>query len=167
VQLSVAMPEPLASAQMTKFAEQLLQKEVIAYKIQNAQEQLNFTEQRYLEKKKEFDEVQLRLGNFRDRNQNVTSSVVLNQMQKIEAEYNLVFNVYTELAKQLEQSKLQVSKDTPIFSLIQPVTVPAQKSAPRLILVLSGFVILGIILSLSYVLGKDFIAKTKAQWDEA
>jgi hypothetical protein len=38
------MPEPLMAAQMAKYAEELLQKEVIEFKIQNAREQLKFTE---------------------------------------------------------------------------------------------------------------------------
>src|SRR5690606_3962126 len=136
VQLSVTMPEPLAAAQMTKYAEELLQRAVIDYRIQNAREQLKFTEERYKEKKLEFEAIQTRLANFRDRNQNISSSLALNEMEKLEAEYNLSFSVYSELAKQVEQSKLQVSKDTPIFSVIQPVTVPSEKSSPNLKLIL-------------------------------
>jgi len=165
VSLSFSMPEPLMAAQMAKYAEELLQKEVIEFKIQNAREQLKFTEERFEEKKIEFEAIQKKLANFRDRNQNLSSALVLNQLEKLEAEYNFAFNIYTELAKQLEQAKLQVSKDTPIFSIIQPVTVPIEKSAPKRPLIVVVFVFLGLIISFGYIFGSEFLVGLKEQWE--
>ncbi|SNS23063.1 G-rich domain on putative tyrosine kinase [Belliella buryatensis] len=166
VSISFVMPEPLMAAQMAKYAQELLQNEVIAYKISNAREQLNFTEERFAEKKADFDQIQARLANFRDRNQNISSATAMNQLQRLEAEYNFAFNIYTELAKQLEQAKLQVSKDTPIFSVIQPVTIPTEKSAPKRPLILVIFTILGLILALAYIFGSEFLKGVKEQWKE-
>lgn len=166
VSLSFVMPEPLMAAQMAKYAQELLQNEVIAYKIGNAREQLKFTEERFEEKKTEFEQIQSRLSTFRDRNQNIASAAVQNQLQRLEAEYNFAFNIYTELAKQLEQAKLQVSKDTPIFSVIQPVTIPTEKSAPKRPLILVIFTILGLILSLAYIFGSEFLKGVREQWKE-
>jgi len=164
VTLSFVMPEALMAAEMTKFAEELLQKEIIQFKIQNAKEQLKFTEERYKEKKKEFEEAHARLAYFRDRNQNIASAAVMNQQQKLEAEYNFAFNIYNELAKQLEQAKLQVSKDTPVLSVIQPVTIPTEKSGPKRPLILVIFTILGGIISIAYIFGKEFFKGIKEQW---
>ncbi|MCR9015461.1 Wzz/FepE/Etk N-terminal domain-containing protein [Aquiflexum gelatinilyticum] len=165
VSLSFSMPEPRIAAQMAKFAEELLQKEVIEFKIQNAREQLKFTEERFQEKKTEFELIENRLANFRDRNQNLSSAIVINQLQKLEAEYNFAFNVYNELAKQLEQAKLQVSKDTPIFSIIQPVTVPIEKSAPKRPLILVGFAFVGFLFSIGYVFGNQYFSTIKEMWN--
>lgn len=165
VSLSFSMPEPLMAAQMSKYAEELLQKEVIEFKIQNAREQLKFTEARFEEKKIEFEETQKKLANFRDRNQNLSSALVLNQLEKLESEYNFAFNIYTELAKQLEQAKLQVSKDTPIFSIIQPVTIPIEKSAPKRPLIVIVFLFLGLIIAFGYIFGKEFLEGIKEQWE--
>ncbi|MCH7414637.1 Wzz/FepE/Etk N-terminal domain-containing protein [Belliella sp. R4-6] len=166
VSLSFVLPEPVMAAQMTKYAQDLLQKEVIAYKISNAKEQLKFTEERFEEKKAEFNQIQSRLANFRDRNQNISSATAMNQLQRLEAEYNFAFNIYTEIAKQLEQAKLQVSKDTPVFSVIQPVSVPVEKSAPNRPLILVIFTILGVIAALGYVFGSEFLKGLKEQWGE-
>lgn len=164
VSLAFVLPEPVMAAQMTRYAQDLLQEQVIAYKISNAQEQLKFTEERFKEKKKEFEEIQLRLANFRDRNQNIASAAVLNQQQRLEAEYNFAFSIYTELAKQLEQARIQVAKDTPVFSVIQPVTVPVEKSAPKRPLILIIFIILGGIMAVGYVFGMEFLKGVKDQW---
>lgn len=165
VSLNFTMPEPLIAAQMAKYAEELLQKEVIEYKIQNAREQLKYTEARFEEKKIEFEKIQNRLANFRDRNQNLSSAMVLNQLEKLEAEYNFAFNVYSELAKQLEQSKLQVSQDTPVFSVIQPVSIPIEKSAPKRPLIVLVFAILGIIASMAYVFGVEYFTSLRKEWN--
>jgi uncharacterized protein YlxW (UPF0749 family) len=83
------------AAQMAKFAEDLLQREVIGFKIQNAREHLKYTEERFEEKRNEFEDIQNRLASFRDRNQNISSAFAQNQLTKLEAEYNFVLNVYT------------------------------------------------------------------------
>lgn len=165
VSISFVMPDPVMAAEMAKAAEALLQKEVIAYKIQNAREQLKFTETQFEEKKEEFEKIQNRLANFRDRNQNIVSASVNNELQRLEAEYNFAFSIYTELAKQLEQAKLQVSKDTPIFSVIQPVTVPTEKSAPKRPLILIIFMFSGIILGIGVIFGSSFLKGLQEQWN--
>ncbi len=165
VTLTFDMPDPVMAAQMASYAEALLQKEVIAYKIQNAREQLKFTEEQFAVKKTDFEEIQAELARFRDRNQNIVSASVNNELQRLEAEYNFAFTIYSELAKQLEQARLQVSKDTPIFSIIDQVTVPTEKSSPSRPLILFIFTILGAIFGVGYVFGVEFINGIREQWN--
>jgi hypothetical protein len=165
VTLTFSMPEAIMAAEMAKFAEELLQKEVINYKIQNAKDQLDFTEERFIEKKKEFEEIQQKLAFFKDRNQNIVTSTVRNQLEKIEAEYNFTLAVYTELAKQLEQAKLQVAKDTPVLSIIQPVSVPFKKSSPNRPLILLSFLVFGAIYGIGRILFKEIFKGLKDDWN--
>jgi uncharacterized protein involved in exopolysaccharide biosynthesis len=164
VQLSFSMPDPILAAQMALSVENLLQNELIEFKIKNAKYQLNFTEQRYNEKKKEFESIQNRLSSFRDRNQNISTAQANNQLEVLEADYNFAFNIYNELAKQLEQSKLQVSKDTPVFSIIQPVSVPTEKSAPSRLIILIVITFLGFAFSIVYIFGMDYLSVIKTEW---
>lgn len=164
VQLSFTMPDPLLAAQMALFVENLLQKELIEFKIKTAKYQLNYTEERYMEKKKEFESIQNRLSNFRDRNQNISTASANNQLLRLESEYNFAFNIYNELAKQLEQSKLQVSKDTPVFSIIQPVSVPTEKSAPSRLFILIVFSFLGFFTSIAFIFGLEYFSFLMDIW---
>lgn len=164
VQLSFTMPDPMLAAQMALNVENLLQKELIEFKIQNAKYQLNFTQERYLEKKKEFESIQNRLSNFRDRNQNISTAYANNQLEVLEAEYNFAFNIYNELAKQLEQSKFQVSKDTPIFSIVQPVSVPTEKAAPNRLFILIVISFLGFLFSITFIFGVQYFHIIKIKW---
>lgn len=166
VELRFNMPEPLMAAQMAKAAEETLQREVIAYKIQNAREQLKYTEEQFEEKRTSFLQKQKELAKFRDRNQHISSAVAMNKLQSLEAEYNFAFNIYTEIAKQLEQTKLQVSKDTPVFSIINPVSVPIEKSAPNRVLIVIIFTTLGIIAALGWIFFIGFFSSFKENWSQ-
>ena len=74
--------------------------------------------------------------------------------------------VATEMAKQLEQAKMQVKKDTPVFTINQPVTVPLKSSNSRaktlIIWTFFGFV-LGCVL----VIGKQLRLKLKDRFKNA
>ncbi len=166
IELSFSMQDPLMAAELAKASETMLQEAVINYKIQNAKEQLEFTEERFNEKKIEFDNIQSRLSSFKDRNQNIISAAVLSQQEKLEAEYDFAFSIYTELAKQLEQAKLQVAKDTPVFSIIQEVTIPVQKSSPNRPMIVIVFAIIGIGLFFGIVLVKEIWSNLKEDWSE-
>jgi uncharacterized protein involved in exopolysaccharide biosynthesis len=147
VEISFTMPEPVLAAEMVLAAQRQLQKEVIAFRIRNAQEQLAFSEKQYLEKQQEFNAIHARLAAFRDRNRNMASSFGESEEQKLEAEFSLKVSIYTEMAKQLEQARLQVKKDTPVFSDIQGVSVPTQKSSTSGLVILMGSVLAGIFMS--------------------
>ena len=102
-----------------------------------------------------FDSLQNKLALFKDSNLNIIDSRFENRLSGLEAEFSLVSSVYQELAKQLEQSKLQVSKDTPIFSVIKPVTIPNKRSAPKRAQMVFIYLFIGIVLGSGFVLIKD------------
>ena len=75
----------------------------------------------------------------------------MNEKSKLEAEFQIINSVVTELSKQVEQAKLQVSRDTPVFSTI----IPTGRISPKRkqIVVIYGFI--GFIISTGFILIKD------------
>jgi uncharacterized protein involved in exopolysaccharide biosynthesis len=63
----------------------------------------------------------------------------------LQAEFDLVNTVYSELAKQKEQAAIQLSKDTPTFSVLDPVKVPKEKTGPKKSLFILGAFFVGLI----------------------
>ena len=59
-----------------------------------------------------------------------------------------------ELSKQVEQRKLQVSEDTPVFSVIKEANMPVKRSSPKRIQMVLIFGFIGLIVSLLYVIVK-------------
>ena len=86
----------------------MLQEYITKFKIKKAKAQFEFIQERYQEKKNEFEKAQANLAEFRDRNKNVTSAIALTQEDRLQSDYQLIFNVYSELAKQLEQAQIKV-----------------------------------------------------------
>ena len=69
--------------------------------------------------------------------------------------------VNEELAKQVEQARIQVSKDTPIFTIIDPVVIPNQRTSPKRTLIVLSFTFLGFFLAIGYALIKEPFAAMK------
>lgn len=167
VALSCTLPEAYASAQLAQNAQTLLQRYITEFKIEKARLDEEFVQQRFDEAKKNYREAQQQLASFRDRNRNVSQAVAKTEEERLNGEYTLVTGVYSELAKKLEQAKIQVKEETPVFTIIKPVSVPVEKSRPNrpLILAISAFI--GLIAGTVLVLGKDYMVQTRNKWKES
>jgi len=164
--LSVTMPHSLTAAQVAQKAQEMLQRYITEFKIAKASDQLKFVEERYNEKKAEYEKAQARLAAFRDRNKNVTSALALTEEERLNGEFTIAYNVYNELAKQLEQARIQVKEDTPVLSVIQPVAVPHEKSKPNRTLIVAIWFFVGFIFGIGYLLGKSFLTELKEKFNK-
>ena len=157
VQLSVDMPDAWSAAQLAERVQVLLQKYITEFKIEKVQSNLDFVQGRYDEAKRDFEQVQEERAIFRDANKNLISAKAQTEQEKLDTRYNLTLSIYTELAKQLEQAKIQVKETTPVFTIVDPVTVPIERSKPKRALIcilftfLGGFAGIGLVLTLPFL----------------
>ena len=164
ISISVTMPEAIASAQVALKAQQLLQEYALEFKTQKSIEQLTYIEERYAEKQKAFNTIQISLARFQDQNTGINTALGRTKLLQLQSEYDLAFTVYSELAKQLETQRLQVKKDTPLFTVLKPVTIPTEKSAPKKALIVVVYLFLGFVLSVGFVLGRKYWVSFKKEW---
>ena len=155
ISMSFTDQDKNVSAQVAQTAETLLQEKIIEFKVKSSKELLDFTSNQYNEKKIAFEKLQDERAVFVDNNINISSSLFQNKLSRIESELGIAQNVVQQLASQVEQAKLQVNKDTPVFTTIKPVTVPFKKSAPKRSVIVVIFIFLGLIISSGYVLIKE------------
>jgi uncharacterized protein involved in exopolysaccharide biosynthesis len=168
VSISVVEGDPLIAAQIAQVTESALQDWIIEHKIKNAKAQYDFIEKQFEAKQKEFFSIQDQLAGYMDRNQNVLSATYLTRLERLQAEFDLVNTVYSELAKQKEQAAIQLSKDTPTFSVLDPVKVPKEKTGPKKSLYVLGTFFIGLIFSSGWFLARkpvhDFINTIKVEF---
>jgi hypothetical protein len=164
--LTSAMPEAKAAAQLGQRAQELLQQYITEFKIKKAKANLDFIQQRFDETAKKFETAQDKLASFRDRNKSVTLATAKTEEERLTSQYNLIYSIYSELAKQLEQAKIQVKQDTPVFTIIEPVSVPTKKTKPNRPMILFIWLFLGGVIGTGWVFGKDFIEPLKKKWME-
>ena len=143
------------AAQITRIAQNLLQEKIIEFKNQSSKEMLDFALKQYSEKKESHEKLQDERAVFVDKNINISSSLFQNKLSRLESEVNISESIVQQLASQVEQAKLQVNKDTPVFTTIQPVTIPFERSAPRRSIIVITFAFLGIVFSVGYIFVKE------------
>lgn len=158
VTITSNMPEAVAAAQLAQATVVLLQKYITEFKIAKVQSNLDFIQSRYDEAKKNFEDIQVRRAAFRDANTNTNKYSARVEAEKLDAEYTLAMNLYSELAAQLEQAKIEVKKDTPMLTVVRPVTIPYKKSKPQRLQVLVAFTFLGVVAGAGLVLGLPMLA---------
>lgn len=165
ITLSVTGSEPIQTAELAMKAQQLLQQEVTRFRTEKAQDNLDYIQARYDEIKAEAESYQTQLAAVRDRSQEMSTSKARIEQERLQSKYNVANSIYGEMAKQLEQAKMQVKRDTPVLTVIQPVTVPVQPANSRAkTLVIWTF--LGFILGCGIVIGKGYLPKLKEMFAE-
>ena len=158
--LTVIGSEPIQTAELAMAAQNLLQTEITRFRTEKAARDLEYIQGRYNEAKREAESLQSQLASARDRSQGVVGTTSNLQRERIQQRYNVANAVYTDMAKQLEQAKLQVKRDTPVLAVVQPVTVPMKPSNSRAkTLVIWTF--LGFVLACGWVLAKGYWPKLK------
>ena len=88
------------------------------------------------------------------------------EQERLQSKYNVANTIYGEMAKQLEQAKMQVKRDTPVLAIVQPVAVPSRPSNSRA-RTLIVWTFLGFVLGCGIVLGKGYLPKIKEMFAKA
>lgn len=143
------------ASKVANVATELLQQRIIEFKNQSAKELLAFSKRQYEDYKQDFEILQDSISLFKDTNKYINTSYYKNQLDRLNHELNISSAVLEQLANQVEQSKLQVNKDTPIFMVIEPVATPYEKSSPNRPFIVLAWVFMGILIPFCYLILKD------------
>jgi len=162
--LSVQMPDPLHAAILTNKIAHYLTEYITSYRTEKALFDLNFIDARHKDAEINFLTSQKKLSAFRDENKNIISAKILSEQEKLQAEYNLAFNLYNSLSLELEQARINVQKETPVFKLLSPVEVAILKSKPKKVVILMLSFILGLLLAFSYLILESIFYKIQSRY---
>ncbi len=95
------------------------------------------------------------LSLLKDSNKNISTASFMSKLQKLESEYQLQQNILINLASEYNSNKIKLNKDTPIFSVIDEVSVPNIRSKPKRSLLVTIYVFLGLVFSVGFIFVKD------------
>jgi uncharacterized protein involved in exopolysaccharide biosynthesis len=163
--LNVTLHDAVVAAQVAQKAQSMLQEYITRYKIEKATQQLHFVENRFKEKKAEFEKIQKKLAAFRDRNRDMSTAMAQTGLEQLESDYEIAYSIYSELAKQLEKSQIQVKENTPVLTVIDPVQIPAKKSGPNRLLIIILCIFLGGISGTVLTMTKGHTGTFKELWE--
>jgi hypothetical protein len=147
------------STQLVYIVTKNLQSKIIELRTNKINERLEYSKKQYELKQGEFDILQKKLAEFKDSNKNISTARFMSELQKLESEYQLQKSILINLASEYNNNKIKLNKDTPIFSVIDEVSVPNERSEPKRGLLVIIYVFLGLVLSVGFILGKEPISK--------
>ena len=143
------------STQLVKIVTKNLQSRIIELRTNKIKERLEYSKNQYEQKQIEFNILQNNVADFKDSNKNISTARFMSELQKLESEYQLQQSILMSLASEFNNNKIKLNKDTPIFSVIDEVSVPNQRSAPKRSLIALIYMFLGLVLSTGYLLAKE------------
>ena len=161
ISVTVHMQDPLISADITKVVVEKLQSYITNYRTQKVKQDLEFTEKVFAEAKQSYYKSQKAYAAFEDANKNIISASYRTEQERLKNEMSLTFNVYNTLAQKLEQDKLRVQEQTPVYTVIDPATVPLKASSPKKPLLLAGFIFLALFGAAGWLFVKRTILEKK------
>ncbi len=98
-----------------------------------------------------------------DRNQNLISRSASIGISRLKNERDLAYQIYQQLALQVETSKVKLQEEQTIVTVIQPALLPVKTSAPNKKLIVIGFIFLFGFVSVVTIILKDMFTKESAK----
>ncbi len=162
ITLSVTMQDPLISATLTDTVMHKLQNYITDYRTNKARKDLEFSQKVYEEARDNYYESQQAYADFVDRNQGIMRKTMEAKEERLRNEMTLDYTLYNQTAQQLQLAKAKVQENTPVYTVVQPATVPLLPSKPSKMLILVAFVFLGGVCSVGWILfGRDLWLQLK------
>jgi len=163
--LSCKMGEKLAAAELCEAVFDLLEKYITSFKVEKAQQNLEYMQGRYEEVRIDYEAKQMALAEFNDQNRGTLSATAQTRRDQLMADYNLAYAMFTDMSKQYLQAEMQVKEDQPVLSVVKSIVVANKRSNGRAkTLIIITF--LGGVLAVGSVLGFDFLKKQGSKWPE-
>ena len=157
ISLSVTMQDPLISAAITDTVMHNLQAYITNYRTNKAKHDLEYTERLYQEAQKNYYSAQQQYANFVDSNRDIILGGYRTRLERLQNEATLAYGLYNQISQQLQLAKAKVQEVTPIYTVIQPATVPLAASYPNKPMIIFTFVLIAFVCSYVWILIlKDF-----------
>jgi len=159
ITVQTTLPGAELSADVARATIKKLTSYLVKYRTQKIKTDLSYLREQHQQAQQRFFAIRDSLATFRDNNQNIVTAKAQTKEQRLQSKYDLAYNVYNDLSQQLEQTKLRLQEQTPVFKTLDPVQVPIEKSSPNRPLIVTVFLLLGGMGAVGYLLAKDWISE--------
>jgi len=145
------MNDPVVAAQIVEYSKNYLTTYIENFRVAKLIKQQEFLSTRVNEAKKRQQSAEFALQSYRDHNRGSFLNVARIEEQRLQSDFTLAQSIYNDLIIKLEQTRIKVKEERPVFNVLEPTKVPLDKTSPRRIL------IAGIVAGVAFVLSLIFI----------
>ena len=133
-----------------------LKEHIISYRISKAKEDCIYYEKLYEESKANYKKAQEDYARFTDANKNIILRSVQIEGERLQNEMNLAYNIYNQMASQLQMGRAKIQEAKPMFAIIEPASIPIIPSGTSRKMILIGIVFLAVAGAAAWILfGQD------------
>ena len=155
--LTLEMQDPYVAATVLNAVLENLKSYMADYRTSKSRQDVENLTMICEERKQDYYAAQRAYAEYSDSNKNIVLNSTKAEGQRLQQEMNLAYQVYSQVATQLEGARVKLQQDKPVFAILNPVTVPLKKAAPSKAKFLLGFAFLAGCCAAAWVLfGKDF-----------
>lgn len=143
ITITVTDQDPLIAATIADSVKNTLQYFITQYRTNKARTDLEFMEKLFEESKNDYVKARQKYATFSDANTEIILETVRSKQEDLENDMQLKYNIYTQVAQQLQMAKSKVQEKTPAFTVIQPATVPLKHSNTPKVFILAVWLFIG------------------------
>ena len=155
--MSLELQDPLVVATVMEAVTDNLKNYMSDYRTSKARQDIENLEVICDQRKADYYLAQQAYAQSVDGNKNVARKSAQAELERLQQEMNLAYQVYSQVATQLEGARIQAEQAKPVFVIIDPITVPLRKTAPSKAKMLVIFTFLAGCISAAWILfGEDF-----------
>lgn len=155
--LSVTLQDPKVTATIADSVVSKLQQYITAYRTSKAKEDCQYLEKLYKERQQEYYDAQQRYARYVDANSNVVFQSTMAERERLQNDMNLAYQVYSQVAQQLQVARAKVQEEKPVFAVVEPAVVPLNPSGTSRKVIVLGFIFLAVAFTGAWeLLGKKY-----------
>ena len=160
--VSVTMQDPMVCAIIADTVIYKLQEKVTSYRTTKAENDCKYWEQIHAERQRDYIKAQQAYAKYVDTNKNIARQSEWIERERLQNEMNLAFQVYNNVATQLQLARAKVQEAKPAFAVVEPASVPLNPSGTSRKMILIGIVFLAVAGAAAWILfGQDLWANLK------
>lgn len=128
ISITTTAQDPLIAATLADSVKERLQVYITNYRTNKARHDYAYIEHLYEEAQSDYKDAERKYAEFADSHRNSLLATVSTQQEALENEMQLRYNIFTQVAQQLQIARSKIQERTPAFTVIRSATVPVKHS---------------------------------------
>ena len=160
--VTVTLQNPKIAAVVADSVVGKLQEYIIAYRTSKAKEDCLYLEKLFKDRQQEYYAAQRIYANYVDSHDNIIFQSGRAEQERLQNDMNLSYQVYSQVANQLQVARAKVQEEKPVFAVIEPAVVPLEPSgiSKKIYVLAFVFLSIGIVIVWKFF-GEDLLNQLK------
>ena len=160
--VAVTLQNPKVAAVVADSVVGKLQEYIINYRTSKATEDCIYLERLFKERQQEYYVAQKRYADYMDSHDNIILQSVRAEQERLQNDMSLAYQVYSQVASQLQVARAKVQEEKPVFAVVEPAVVPLNPSGTSKKIYVLAFIFLSVCIVIFWKLfGENILNKFK------